>query len=316
MNTQSYEESQTNNSSRVCPITLNSKSQILKDGRSCFEIRNEQGVLQQIYNANALADWLMINPEYPHKGVPSQSDITRLQELIPEFKYLRDKHSKSQDFVSEVYNDFSGEPVSHFHGIENIHNVKQRLYDLLLNSYGDSIADLQIWYKNKTHKLGLSSALRVSIIKRVSLLSRIDYILLKDIYVSDSDELSVFFEVGALRSKKRVSHCIVHMVNISDMDSLYGIYYSEASVQHEIRRRVSINNTINLDKHIYHSEDGEYVYRKDDPNGFQLSIQSAGSSMKKYKGRNYKIRTGRQGGKYIIVKGEKKYITKPTLQRH
>jgi hypothetical protein len=35
---------------------------------------------------------------------------------------------------------------------------------------------------------------------------------------------------------------------------------------------------------------------------------SVGGATKKYNGRTYKVRTGSKGGKYILVKGQKKYV--------
>ena len=182
-------------------------------------------------------------------------------------------------------------------------NIIKELYEILKKAYSlSSIQDLEVWYKKNWRKLSKRSFWRST-----DPLSRIESIYLKDIFVGEFD-ITLYLKVDVLINGKTEYHSIIHMVSISDMGSVYGIWYSEKAVEQEISQRLDIS-----DIHIYHSDNGEQLYKKNDSNSFIITApptQGGGKSIKKYKGRNYIIRTGSKGGKFILVKGVKIYTSK------
>lgn len=283
----------------LCPITLNSQDQILEDGRSCFRVKDTKGKTLQIYNAQSLSDWLMTNPEYPHTGKPANTELAELKQLVPSFEYLGKK-------PKPVYNSYnSANRATNFNAMNSVQQMKDMLLNILKRTfYFSTIKDLKLWYKDEEIAMG-STRPRV-FWKRDSLLSQIQHITLKYIFVSITNEFELFFEVSATRDGKAERHCIRQVVDIESEDA--ALWYYKKNLEDEVARYVAAQrDSDNPDKLIYHSEQGEKVYTQDIPNGFQLS---GGTLKKKYKGRSYTIRIGSKGGKFILVKGKKIYLPK------
>jgi hypothetical protein len=286
--TMSYRKS--NSQTDVCPITLNSQANIRNAGHACFKVKNENGRVVQIYDAKALAEWLESNEEYPHKGKPSEEDMRRLASLVPGF-------IPKPVVVIDRYDFFRlapDAPVGRFNSI-SVPELKRQVYALLRRKLCDDISQLAVRKNGTTKVLGEKRKKRVGIaFKDVSMLDEITSITLTEMFVDDTNYVDAFFKVT-----------IGNKVKMLWMQMRFAAGEQRCETQWIDTYKVKYNHDDDNSRHVFSGEEPIYPsFGLRTPDG----SQSAGAKEHTlFNGRKYLVRHGVRGGRFILVKGEKKY---------
>jgi hypothetical protein len=328
-----------NANANVCSITLNSRKDIELRGSKVFEVKRKREGSEiesvKIYEIEAIIKWLSNHKEYPHRVIPSQDEIKTLQEYDDTFVYNRGRtQNQDNESVNHIYfNLITPHVVNQFNSINvNITTRNERNNRSLKDEIQKIFSiyfDVNNFKNNKVFLYGYSfisfSEKRGFLRLTQSLYDKIKIIKLKRIYIDLHEEICCEFSV---ETNKRTQNKLTCSFNSND---ILGINDNDIRNNENITfiYRCANPSLPELDepeneKLIYLNEEGEIVFDKRDElniKGFTELIRSqqqineglygflGGSRIThSYKSKNYKIRIGKQGGKYIIVNKKKIYI--------
>jgi len=320
----------------VCSITLNSRKDIELRGSKVFQVvrKREGSELEsiRIYEIDALIEWLSNHEKYPHMVIPSQEEIKALQEYDATFIYNRGRNqNQDNESVNHVYFNLitpQYRVVNQFNSINvttrnnrSLKNEIQRIFSIYF--------DANNFKNNRVFLYGYSfisfSEKRGFLRLTQSLYDKIKIIKLKRIYIDLHEEICCEFSVETNKGTQNKLTCSFNSndilgINDNDIRNNENITFIYRCANPSLPELDEPEN----EKLIYLNEEGEIVFDKREElniRGFTELIRSqqqiseglygflGGSRIThSYKGKNYKIRIGKQGGKYIIVNKKKIYI--------
>ena len=283
------------NNSVMCPITLNTKKDILNNGRKVFSVP------PVIYDADELKKWVDAgNLEYPHNRSPiSQNDLDRLNNMLGITADTELTHDKMSHLDKKMVKDIPGNVT--FYG----RDVKIVILEtvMLIFHINPETIKFSEWNTpiGDTTNVGLIFP-RAENFKRDCTECEVSlsdvYYLKKDPQNHSENALVLLFKVKTQMEETWVMRAAVYMKASKKLD-IDANYYKLAPKKAEEQLALDQQR-----KPVYLVRDADI--QKVNKN-FDISRQGGGAKAK-HNNRSYNVHTGARGGKYIIVKGEKKYL--------
>lgn len=354
-----------NSNSNTCPISLNSRREMLDKNIKVFEICYK-GMGKTVYNAEALARWLKKHNTYPHnRQLPTEEELLRLSNLVPSFRAVPTQVGKyivappdgeyeyTERYDEDWGSDDEGDPDSNIRPYcldrMNITQYARRPVATITN-----LRDRQEWDLENENRLLINYAMKhlfedVDAFKGElysayyndnvttknitnEVFNQLDNIkITRVLYIVDSREFPANRTTGThniafVFKVRKTSGSVCTMMFVtelftSDYDCLYWSDQSLAINEQElvskyknivrprvprVSRRAQSNTQSSYSCEVlYKNDEGEVVFPW--PAATAGGRKSIKQNKTMYKGKQYSVKTGKRGGKYILVQGKKVY---------